>query len=134
MSEPAADRVDIKQSRLTFWLGHLPSQALGVISCFLLFAMMMLTFIDVGGRYVFSSPLPAAYEIISLVMPGIIFCALPFVGHREMHVTIDLLDDFLTPAVRRWQGVFVNLFSAAVLAFVPLEEIRVSIVSIHSDP
>ena len=51
-------------------------------------------------------------------MPGIIFCALPYVGERQTHVTIDLLDSFLSPAVRRWQGVFVNLFSAAALGFI----------------
>lgn len=118
MSDHAGDPAETDQSRVTFWLGKMPSQALGVISCVLLFAMMMLTFIDVGGRYLFSSPLPAAYEIISLVMPGIIFCALPFVGHRETHVTIDLLDTFLTPGIQRWQSIFVNLFSASALGFV----------------
>jgi len=107
-----------KLSRVTFWLGKVPSQTLGVVSCALLFLMMLVTFVDVGGRYLFLSPLPAAYEIISLIMPGIIFCALPFVGHRETHVTIDLLDTFLTPAVRRWQGFVVNLFSAGALAFI----------------
>lgn len=105
-------------SRVTFWLGKAPSQTLGVVSCILLFLMMLVTFVDVGGRYLFSSPLPAAYEIISLIMPGIIFCALPFVGYRETHVTIDLLDTFLTPVVRRWQGFLVSLFSAAALGFV----------------
>ncbi len=80
--------------------------------------MMLVTFVDVGGRYVFSSPLPAAYEIISLIMPGIIFCALPFVCHRENHVTIDLLDGFLNTAVKRWQSVVVNLFSAGALGFI----------------
>lgn len=106
------------RSRVAFWLGTLPSQTLGVVSCVLLFAMMVLTFVDVAGRYVFSAPLPAAYELISLIMPGIIFCALPFICQREGHVTIDLLDSFLTPAVKRWQSFLVNLFSAAALGFI----------------
>lgn len=103
---------------MTFWLGEVPSQTLGAVSCALLFFMMLLTFVDVAGRYVFSSPLPAAYEIISLTMPGIIFCALPFVSHHESHVTIDLLDSFLTPALKRWQGAFANLFAAIALGFI----------------
>lgn len=118
MSEPAGAEDRLTRSGVTYWLGHIPSQSLGVVSCVLLFAMMLLTFIDVGGRYLFSAPLPAAYELISLIMPGIIFCALPYVGHTQTHVTIDLLDGFLGPAVRRWQGVFTNLFSAAALGFI----------------
>ena len=50
MNEPTG--IDARQAKtgITYWLGHVPSQSLGVISCTLLFAMMLLTFIDVGGR------------------------------------------------------------------------------------
>lgn len=106
------------QSRLAFWLGVVPSRALGVISCLMLFVMMVLTFVDVAGRYLFSSPLPAGYEVISLIMPAIIFCALPHVCQQENHVTIDLLDSFVTEALRRWQGVFVSLVSAGAMMFI----------------
>ena len=83
-----------------------------------LFAMMLLTFVDVIGRYVFLAPLPAAYEIISLMMPGIIFCALPLTVLRETHVTVDLLDAFIPGAIARFQGVIVNLISAVALGLV----------------
>jgi TRAP-type C4-dicarboxylate transport system permease small subunit len=118
VSEFASDGVAGDRSRVTFWLGKVPSQALGVVSCALLFFMMLLTFVDVTGRYFFASPLPAAYEIISLTMPGIIFCALPFVSYSEGHVTIDLLDNFLTSGIKRWQGVFANLLAAIALGFI----------------
>jgi TRAP-type C4-dicarboxylate transport system permease small subunit len=118
VTEPSSEPARHELSPLAFWLGHVPSQALGAVACFMLFGMMVLTFVDVAGRYLFSSPLPAAYEIISLIMPAIIFCALPYVGYRENHVTIDLLDTFLTPRVRRVQGVLVNLVSAAALGFI----------------
>jgi len=103
---------------VSFWLGKVPSHTLGIVSCALLFLMMIITFIDVGGRYLFSSPLPAAYEIISLIMPGIIFCALPFVCHRQSHVTIDLLDFLVSSSVRRWQGFMVSLFSTLAMGFI----------------
>ena len=105
-------------SRLAYWLGILPSRALGVVSCLMLFVMMVLTFVDVSGRYLFASPLPAAYEIISFIMPGIIFCALPFVSLRGGHVTIDLLDALIPKAWQRWQGLLVNLFAAAAMALI----------------
>lgn len=94
------------------------SKVLAGIACLVLFAMMVLTFVDVMGRYVFLAPLPAAYEMISLMMPAIIFCALPLTMLRETHVTVDLLDGFVRPRLARVQGVFVNMFSAAALALV----------------
>lgn len=103
---------------LRWWLGDLPARILGVISCIALFAMMLVTFIDVLGRYFFASPLPAAYELISLIMPAIIFCALPTVNLTEGHVTIDLLDNLVPQAIRRWQAFFVNLIAAAALAMI----------------
>ena len=94
------------------------SQILALLACVLLFAMMTLTFVDVVGRYVFLSPLPAAYEIISLIMPALIFCALPVTILREGHVTVDLFDAFIPRAVARVQGVIVNIVSAAALGLV----------------
>ena len=94
------------------------SKLLAGVACIVLFAMMLLTFADVLGRYVFLSPLPAAYEIISLLMPAIIFCALPLTVLRETHVTVDLLDAFIPDAVARFQGIIVNLVSAIALGLV----------------
>lgn len=100
---------------LGWWLGTLPGRILGVVACLALFAMMMLTFTDVVGRYFFASPLPAAYELISLIMPLIIFCALPTVNLSGGHVTIDLLDTFVPTGWQRWQGFVVSLVSAGAL-------------------
>ncbi len=101
-----------------WWLGDLPARILGIISCIALFAMMLVTFIDVLGRYFFASPLPAAYELISLIMPAIIFCALPMVNLTEGHVTIDLLDSMVPKAIQRWQSFLVNLIAAGALAMI----------------
>ncbi|MEM9048253.1 MAG: TRAP transporter small permease [Pseudomonadota bacterium] len=98
-------------------LGHL-ARLLGLLASLLLFAMMLLVFADVMGRYFFLSPLPAAYEIVSLTMPGIIFCALPLTVLREGHVTVDLLDALIPGGVARVQGVLVSLISTAALGLV----------------
>jgi len=103
---------------LVFWLGVVPVRMLAAISCLLLFVMMALTFIDVSGRYLFNNPLPALHEIISFMMPGLIFCALPLVCRKEGHVTIDLLDVFLSLGVRRWQGLLVNMIGLSAMLFV----------------
>lgn len=94
------------------------ARAFTLIACIILFAMMVITFADVIGRYVFSRPLPAAYEIISLMMPAVIFCALPLTVLREGHVTIDLLDGVTPQAVVPLRNVVVHLVSAVALALV----------------
>ena len=94
------------------------ARLLAAFACLILFAMMVLTFVDVLGRYVFLKPVPAAYEIISLMMPGVIFCALPLTVLREGHVTVDLLDAFIPDAVARLQGMIVNVISAGALGLV----------------
>ena len=79
--------------------------------------MMLLTFVDVTGRYVFNSPLPALHEIISFMMPGLIFCILPLVCSKEEHVTIDLLDGFIQKPFKRLQSIAVNLVSSGAMFF-----------------
>lgn len=115
---PAGSEPGRKDGGLRFWLGILPSRILGVVSCVGLFAMMLVTFVDVLGRYFFASPLPAAYELISLIMPAIIFCALPTVNLGGGHVTIDLLDTFVPAFVQRWQSFIVNLVSSGALLLI----------------
>jgi TRAP-type C4-dicarboxylate transport system permease small subunit len=95
----------------------MPSRTLALVSCSILFIMMLLTFVDVTGRYIFNSPLPALHEIISFMMPGLIFCILPLVCSKEEHVTIDLLDAFVPKRVKRLQAIFVNLISSGAMFF-----------------
>jgi TRAP-type transport system small permease protein len=109
------------RSGAEYWLGDVPAKVLGVVACAMLFVMMMLTFVDVAGRYLFAAPLPAAYEMIAFVMPGIIFCALPHVNLQEGHVTIDLLDGFISKKIQRWQSFVVNMLSAIAVGFVAVQ-------------
>ena len=100
------------------WLGRVPSLVLGCVACAALAAMMLLTVVDVIGRYLFASPLPAAYEMIAFTMPVLIFCALPTVCFKQGHVTIDLLDKLIPTGLRRLQHVVVHLVAAAAMAFI----------------
>lgn len=117
MSSKNNYEVATASSRLMFWLGTIPGRTLTLVSCSILFIMMLLTFVDVTGRYIFNSPLPALHEIISFMMPGLIFCILPLVCSKEEHVTIDLLDVFVPEHMKRLQAIFVNLISSGAMFF-----------------
>ncbi|MEM1049368.1 MAG: TRAP transporter small permease [Pseudomonadota bacterium] len=116
----AGDRVARPQSGsgLVYWLGEAPARLLSLIACVMLFFMMVLTFVDVAGRYLFASPLPAAYEIVAFTMPAIIFCALPLTNLREGHVTVDIFDSLVPNWWRRTQAILVNLVVAGATGFI----------------
>ena len=74
---------------------------LGVVAAALLFAMMLLTFVDVVGRYLFDQSVVGAFEITEIMMALLIFAGLPLVVRREEHVTVDLADRLVPPRARR---------------------------------
>lgn len=89
---------------------------LHLLAAVLLFLMMMLTFIDVIGRYVFSSPLPGAFEITELAMGILIFAGLPLISARDGHVSVNILDGLLGARVIQARAVAMDLLMAGCLA------------------
>ena len=87
--------------------------ALASIAGSLLFAMMLLTFIDVVLRYFFNAPISGGFEITEMMMAVLIFAGLPLVSRRHEHVTIDAFDGFFPAAMRRVM-VRVNHFVCAL--------------------
>lgn len=75
--------------------------ALGFAASAILFALMMITFVDVIGRYLFNRPLQGAFEITELMLLVLIFAGLPLVSHADEHVTMDFIDGLLGPAGRK---------------------------------
>ncbi|MEM9224566.1 MAG: TRAP transporter small permease [Pseudomonadota bacterium] len=82
-------------------IGKAGSLLLKGIAGSLLVAMMLLTVVDVVGRYVFSAPVPGAFEATEVMLALAIFAGLPIVTGRGEHVSVRLVVDHLPPAVRR---------------------------------
>ena len=59
--------------------------------------MMLLTVVDVVGRYVFNRPLRGAFELTELMLVVLIFAGLPLVSYADEHVTMDFIDRLLSP-------------------------------------
>lgn len=74
--------------------------ALGIAASAILFCMMTLTFVDVVLRYLFSRPLRGGFEVTELMLLVLIFAGLPLVTHANEHVTMDLIDRWLSARVR----------------------------------
>jgi len=74
--------------------------ALGIAASAILFCMMTLTFVDVVLRYVFNRPLRGGFEVTELMLLVLIFAGLPLVTHANEHVTMDLIDRWLSARAR----------------------------------
>lgn len=89
--------------------------ALGLAAGLLLLAMMLLTFADVVGRYVFNTPIRGAFELTELALLALVFAGLPLVSTADEHVTMDFVDKLLPPAARLALQRVVHLVCAAAL-------------------
>jgi len=86
---------------------------LGVAASAILLAMMLLTFVDVVARYVFSRPVRGAFEVTELMLVVLIFAGLPLVSHADEHVTMDFIDRMLP---ERAVGILIRVVHALVAA------------------
>lgn len=99
-------------------IAGLVKRSIAWISAILLCAMMVLTVVDVIGRYGFNAPLSGATEMTELLLSAIIFIGLPAATLDRDHVTVDFLTDRLTGGIERVRVPAVALAASGVLAVV----------------
>jgi TRAP-type C4-dicarboxylate transport system permease small subunit len=78
---------------------------------------MVMTTIDVIGRYIFNRPLGFAYEVTELLMATVVFVTLAAVTLREEHITIGLFDHFWSARMKAARDVVIGLVIVACTAF-----------------
>jgi len=79
---------------------HRIDAVLGIAASVLLMLLMLVTVVDVVGRYVFNRPLPGGFELTELGLLVLIFAGLPLVSRADEHVTMDFIDRLLSPNAR----------------------------------
>lgn len=101
------------------WFDRLVVPALGYVAAAVLFGLMLVTCVDVVGRY-FSYPLFGGFEITEMLLAALIFAGLPLVTLKNDHVTVDLFDAVSPDWLLRIQHVVacaVGLVCTAFLAW-----------------
>ena len=96
------------------WKRHADA-LLGVVASAILFAMMLLTVVDVVARYLFNRPLRGAFEVTELMLLVLIFAGLPLVSFSDEHAAMDFIDRLLGPRAQRWLERLVQLLNAAFM-------------------
>src|SRR5262249_55994129 len=72
------------------------------IAAVFMFAIMMIVFSDVIMRYAFNKPFSWAYDLISMyLMAGVFFLVLSEAYASNAHVSVDILQQKFSPAVKR---------------------------------
>ena len=89
-----------------------------------LLAMMVLTFVDVLGRYAFNAPVFGASEMISYLLATTLFAGLAVVSGERSHISVTLFDAWLDRKAGRWRLWVVQAFSLAALAMIAVELFR----------
>src|SRR5262245_52247681 len=98
-------------SEAAAWL----DRALGAAAAILLFCLMLLTTVDVIGRYIFNWPIRGAFETTELLLLALIFAGLPLASRADEHVTLDFIDMALSDGGRLLLRRFVDLVCRLLL-------------------
>jgi TRAP-type C4-dicarboxylate transport system permease small subunit len=91
--------------------------ALGLLAAALMFCLMLLTCVDVVGRYFFNKPVTGGFELTEMLLASLIFAGLPLVTLRSEHVMVDLLDPVTPDWLFRIQHVLATLLGAACTGY-----------------
>lgn len=97
-------------------LGAAATVVSGAAAGTLLLAMMLVTVVDVAGRYFLNAPLLGAFEMTQLLLAAIVYAGLPAVSQRDGHITIDLLDTVTPARVVPWRELMVHAACTAFFA------------------
>lgn len=92
--------------------------AMKFVSALLLFTMMVLTFVDVVGRYIFGSPVFGAAEMIQFLLAMSIFAGLGLVNAYDEHIAVELFDGPLQAMMPRARPFLIQLFSLIGMAII----------------
>jgi len=94
--------------------GAIPATFAGVM----LASIMMVTVVDVVGRYALKRPLPGASEIIEILMALLVYIGLPVVSQRNAHVAVDLFGSVTPPRLVPIRDFAIRLLCAALLGVI----------------
>lgn len=73
-----------------------------LLAAAVMFLIMVIAAADVGMRYIFNSPFSWAYDLIALyLMTGLFYFVLSGAFAHHAHVSVDILQHYMTPLQRR---------------------------------
>ncbi|WP_170574884.1 TRAP transporter small permease [Ruegeria atlantica] len=91
---------------------------LEVLCSIVLMAMMLLTFVDVIGRYILGAPVFGASEMISTMLALTIFLGLGIANARDKHIVVELFDSKVRDLSPRVYDLLIQGFSICAMCLI----------------
>ncbi len=79
----------------------LVNRAMSIFAMGILCLMMMLTTLDVFGRYFFNKPVQGTFEMTEIMLSAIVFCSLAFCQFGNGHISVDILVNHFSTKTQR---------------------------------
>jgi TRAP-type C4-dicarboxylate transport system permease small subunit len=87
------------------------------VAALTMLALMLVTCIDVFGRYLFNSPLTGSSELTEIAVGIVIFSVFPIHSWRNDHIVVDILDHFFSPRIYMIRTILFNVLISIALVF-----------------
>ncbi len=85
------------------------------LSAVCLFSIMILTVVEVIGRYVFNAPIFGRQDLAQILLALSIFLAFPVVTLRGEQIDVDLLDSLFSERAAFWRDRLITLLGSVAL-------------------
>jgi len=123
------EKIDVFLDKITVY----PSRLLRDIGGITLFILVIMTAIDVGGRYLFSKPLPATYELTQLMFCLVIFSGMSWLAIQKGHIKINLFLKKLPLNIREILDFITGLLSLIICIIISWQAVEQAITILHDN-
>lgn len=86
------------------------------IGALCILALMLLTTVDVVGRYFFDHPIMGTYEVSNFLLVGIVFLGVAYVQSLKGHIKLEIFERLLSRKARSILDIFGNVVGLFVLS------------------
>jgi len=93
-------------------------RVLNVLAASVLFGLVLITCVDVVGRYVFNHPLTGSTEMTEIALAIVVFSVFPIISWRGEHVVVDIFDRFVPPWLVFVRSLTINITVSVGLFFI----------------
>ena len=93
------------------WIVHWLLKVLSALACLYMGFLILITCVDVVGRYFLNQPLPGSSELTEITLGLLIFSSIPVITYESKHIVVDLLDAWLPSVAKQ----LIRLFSYVLI-------------------
>jgi len=92
-------------------------QVLVYITALMLISLMLISDINVIGRYLFDAPIPASFELVVLIFVVLMIAPLGYVQRVEGHIGVEFLSERMSPRKRIFFKLLMNIVFFLFMVF-----------------